>query len=358
MIIKKTSLLVLVVIFTLAGTEILFRFFLNIKKNFLIKNYDQYIFYNKYSETLHHLRDINFFNEYNNPTDFMFNYLNKIKNSKSTILIMGDSHAESLNKHLKDIQPIIQKNYPNTNIINSGTTSYSPSLMTLQFEVLVNDFFLRPDTVISIINPTDIGDENCRYQSKIIKKNNKLVKIEREVNQKEFYFLENILLLSKIYTDDTFIKIKYLKNIFKNYYNFNLSEAPIKCKFSKIQNYLNNSNEKELSYFKETVVNYIKTLNEYSFVKKIIIVTIPHIQHLDEKVYNLKYKIKISDLVNEIQNENSNLKFYHLDLYENNIFEKFKNNYFEVIIKDDPASHNTALGDKIFFEFLTKKIND
>ena len=140
----------------------------------------------------------------------------------------------------------------NLNIINAGITSYSPTLMKLQYQILKNEFQFKPDVVVAYIDQTDIGDENCRYHNnkKII--DGKLVGVKREYFSSKIYDYTKIYSYSKIKLESKYqikffklanFKIKYL---FKRTANRieELSEIgwkkrnTIKCRFEQIQKYL------------------------------------------------------------------------------------------------------------------------
>ena len=50
-------------------------------------------------------------------------------------------------------------------LINSGITSFSPSAMTSQLDILQREFEIIPNIIIAIIDQTDIGDELYRYKN-------------------------------------------------------------------------------------------------------------------------------------------------------------------------------------------------
>ena len=54
----------------------------------------------------------------------------------------------------------------NLGLINAGVTSFSPSLMQLQYEILEKDFNIKPNIVVAYFDQTDFGDELCRYKDK------------------------------------------------------------------------------------------------------------------------------------------------------------------------------------------------
>ena len=105
--------------------------------------------------------------------DYLFTVFSKFDKNKDNYLIQGDSWAEYIVfKDLinKSLQNIVKKK--GIGLINSGTSSYSPSPMKIQFEILEEKYDLKPDFLISIIDQTDIGDELCRYKHNIVEKEN------------------------------------------------------------------------------------------------------------------------------------------------------------------------------------------
>ena len=154
-------------------------------KNNLFKNKENLIFHKKYSKKLHHLRDSNRWGKEKN--DYLFSKIKKNKNS-DLILLQGDSWVEQsqeIDGSLKMLENFSKKN--NISIINAGITSYSPSLMNLQFKLLKKDFNLQPNVVIAYIDQTDIGDEICRYNPSKIFSENTLVAVSNEEYTNKIY---------------------------------------------------------------------------------------------------------------------------------------------------------------------------
>ena len=136
--------------------------------------------------------------EYSDYSHLMFSVINDYKN-KNNILFQGDSWFEQINfpandnaESYKDVNlknPEIDDfkslNYirdwsksKNFGAINAGTGSYSPSLMSIQLEVLEKDFKIMPDILVAYIDQTDLGDENCRYKLNKVYSDNKLIRVE------------------------------------------------------------------------------------------------------------------------------------------------------------------------------------
>jgi hypothetical protein len=131
---------------------------------------DELVFYKKYSDQLNHLRGFDFRKHIHDgvkPTlkDYIFT---SVSDGSATILIQGDSWAEQFVTYqpsLASIQNFAEDN--DLRVVLSGTSSYSPSLMRVQYRVLRQDFGINPKIVIGVIDQTDIGDELCRYKSQL-----------------------------------------------------------------------------------------------------------------------------------------------------------------------------------------------
>ena len=331
--------------------ELGIRILIEFKKHHLFQTEQNLNFYKKYINSLNHMRDAS--NNPKNAHNYLFNYLLKKrteKNENDTILFQGDSQTESLNSlDKKNIKKFISEEI---NIINAGTTSFSPSLMSVQFDILVKDFSIKPKIVVAVIDSTDIGDENCRYKKLTEIKNNKIIKVDKVKKRGEFYFYENNFLFSEVYLSK-FPKIVYLPKIVHHFIKYNLSTVS-NCKFNTIQNYLIENKDQDQEYFKFVLEKYIDNLISYDFVEKVYIVSFPHIQHFGKKYYGIKYNIKTGDLINSIKFDNN--KITHLNFFEENIFQDFDSNLFEIYKKNDHASHLTIKGMQIFFKGIIDKV--
>ncbi len=316
------------------------------KNNFT--NLENLNFHEEYSNQIHHLRGNNWPHEKQNilwkKEDYLFSTISEFKNERDNYLIQGDSWAEymvfkdQIYKSLKD-----EVNRLNIGLINSGTSSYSPSPMKVQYKILEEDYGIKPDYIISIIDQTDIGDELCRYKHKIIENNDGTVKsIKREFNTgavmdvSKHYNFSRIQLekknfinfhITNYYIYKTYNEIKTrIINIkkfgFKNGDNY-------KCKFQQIQKHLININKQDKEYFKKRTREYLDYLVSKKYLKKIFIVTFPHKNHFEGK-----YKVNVSNIIDEL---NLSSKIIHINfnkIIQNNQFKKEN-----IYTLNDPASH-------------------
>lgn len=339
-------------------------------------------FHKKYSNKIHHIRldETNIKKEFK-PNEYLYSVISSFKTDQKNILFQGDSWSEQLTL-LEDADTgylkarNFVKNFTKKNklgFINAGITSYSPTLMKLQLELLEKDFDIRPNIVIAYIDQTDIGDENCRYKNNRILKNNKIiaVKVEshsgRPFDYSKIYGESEIFLRKESKIKKTFdlvnfgIKYKYTKYKKKNIEKFRRiikygfkSRKVKKCYWSDIQRHLINSTDEEIRYFEETVENYINYIEKNNNIEKLFIITFPHKNHLPELLNETdkQYKHNVSDIIEKLvinRRKISHLNFTKL-INEKNIYIS-KENYK----KDDPASH---LKPDYYNNLFIKKIID
>jgi len=171
-------LTVIIFIFLFYIIEILYFFFYTRNENIneLIKK-NFYIF-DKYTPIIHHIRsNLEFINKIKKQDELIFDIYNEHGNK--TILFQGDSWFEQAFSY-KNLNENFFKEDINLKYINAGITSYSPSLMMLQLNILINDFKIFPYMVVIYIDQTDIYDEVCRYRFRKKYYNNLLISISEE----------------------------------------------------------------------------------------------------------------------------------------------------------------------------------
>ena len=251
----------------------------------LFKTVDKLNFHRNYSNKLHHLRDSDGRWEIKNkPENYLFSTVNAFTNNSKNILLLGDSWVEQITSNKASyeiISSFVKKN--NHGLINAGVTSYSPSLMQLQYEILEKDFNIKPDLVVAYIDQTDIGDELCRYKDKRVFNNNVLIAVNNENYSRATYDYTKIYNISEIALQNKqelkrtfkltnfFIKYAFLRFVekIKSIKKFGFSEYEIsKCRYGEIRKYLVNSNNEEIKYFENRVKDFINFLYEKKYVKK------------------------------------------------------------------------------------------
>ena len=307
--------------------------FFNFDKDFgyTFKSSENLNFHQKYSKKLHHIRDeiaLDLLFKKPKVEDLLFTTINNIEDKEVIVLFQGDSWMEQLTSPVDDnfisVKLVQQfKSQKKVGFINAGTSSYSPSLMNLQLDVLEEDFKIFPNIVITYIDQTDIGDENCRYKNNKIYKNETLESIQPEAqlmyrsifNYSEIYGLSKIYLKDNSKISKTFqlINFKFKYSLKKNGIRFyrkyisNLEsdkEKLKKCYGSEIQRYLIDPNDSDIKYFEDSITEYIKKIDQKKHIKKLIFVTAPHKENFDQKN---RYKLNVSDLIDGIIKNKKNI---------------------------------------------------
>jgi hypothetical protein len=337
-------------LFLYFGTFLYIKIFYGFNNLELVKYKNQISFIEKYHKRLHHLR------HYENKlinTDEVENLLftkgrfNNV-NNKTSILFMGDSWMEQAIYYKKSDNLI--NNYSkkkNINYYNAGISSYSPTLMNIQYQILKTDFNLNPDFIVLYIDQTDFGDDLCRY-----KKNKRYVKGELYGVQDFFYaprmismleidikyknlLLREIIQFNHYVKEKSFIATNKFKSLFK------LNKNIYGCDLENIFRYLINPTKSEIKYFRDTIKDLFENLINEDSIKNVMVVTFPHRNHLEhvsnENNYG-DYNYSVEEAVDYYIANNNSKKINHLK------FSKYFEKNLELIsassfIPKDKASH-------------------
>lgn len=331
---------------------------INKNNKYLFKNNENLFFHKKYSDEIHHLRDANRWGAVRN--EYLFSIINKEESPKKTILFQGDSWIESISE-IKSSENLLKEYAVKNkyNIYNAGVTSFSPSLMNKQFQILKKDFDISPEILVVYIDQTDIGDEFCRYKkNKVYSDDGRLLKIEREKFSRATYDYSKLYIYSELNLDTNIIKVlkfPYQKLIYflkRNYnqisnvfiYGFK-NRNQYKCGFKEIMKELINYNSSAEINFKKSLVEFLEFLKTNQKLEKILVVSFPHRNHL-----NSKYKVNVSKYINDVLNENFDKRINHYDMSILNLNKYNPNNLYK---KNDIASH---LDDKFHSTIFIKNI--
>ena len=332
---------------------------LDIKKNdnFVFKNKIDLNFHKKYSDKIHHLRDVN---QWGNKEDYLFSKIYFTEKPSKTIILLGDSWIENVSrsKFSKEfVKSFGEKN--NFNIYNAGITSFAPSVMHAQYKILKNDFLINPEILVIYIDQTDIGDEYCRYKhNKIYLKNGNFSHVQREKFTRATYDYSKLYLYSDLYFDSTFIKILKFPYIKIEYFfkrNINLikqisehgfkNRNKLKCGFQEIVSELINYNVDAEKNFKKSLIELLEHLNRQNNLEKVLLVSFPHINH-----HKNNYKVNVSNYIDDVLRGKNYEFIKHLNM-SNLDFSSI--NLEEIYKKNDYASH---LSDEFHQKIFLNKI--
>ena len=354
---SKFYILIVLIIFTLI--EFFSFYTIKIKKENLYNHLSIEIDHSpeiikKYADYIPYTRDKDSFNKLigksnsieghikSNDNIYFYTVINDFNiNKNENILIQGDSWAEVLNKKETFLKLDEFSKINNLGLINAGITSYSPSPMTSQLNILETEFKIKPSLIIAIIDQTDIGDELFRY------KNLKNSSFSPTISNLKKDFQINAISNFEKFNFSSLKLLKYFYNYYllhKNSYDLKNTEIAIaifknvKAKFFDIPKILYplqfgiSSNEETI--MEQRFKNYIDYAFSNKNLKMIYFVSHPHLKHLEEN----KYVLNISSIIDEaIKNSNFKNKIEHIDFKKIN--KSLENNVF---IKTDPYSHLTS----------------
>ena len=283
-------------------------------KNNFFNNTKKLNFYKKNSEIVNHLRltptpNNSIVGERVNLNEMLYTIVNK-SDAGSTILFQGDSWIQQITDINENLNYLKKSLGPNYTIIGAGITSYSPSLMSLQFKLLEENFKIKPDFLITYIDQTDIGDEICRYKN--LKKfdtngNLKAVTYEKYPLFVDPFNIDKIIKLSeinlnnssKIYKVQKYMNYKIMKalNRIIKMSNYKINKVVISndCGWEQIEKNLISKNVNNINYFKKSVNEYFARISESNNLKKIYVVTHPQYKH-----FTGEYKTNVSDIIDQV----------------------------------------------------------
>ena len=229
----------------------------------VIKYKEEIIFIEKYSKKLHHIRHYwqNYYIKERKLSNLLFSVEQHHKkiNEKENInfLFLGDSWFEQLISYSSSralINSFFDKK--KINYINAGISSYSPTLMTIQYKILKNDFKINPDYVVVYIDQTDFGDELCRYKkntyynlnnNELIGVKPDLIKIPKILKLSKIASLNSPKIIKEIKIFNFFLHLKYklVKNEILE--KIGKGQRAYGCSANKIFSYLNTPSKEDLN---------------------------------------------------------------------------------------------------------------
>jgi len=339
----------------------------------VIKYKKEISFIKKYTKRLHHIRHHyqDYYKKERKPSNLLFSEeVNYKKKAKISFLFLGDSWFEQLISYSSS-RAFVKNFFENKkiNYTNAGISSYSPTLMAIQYKIIKNEFKIDPDYIVVYIDQTDFGDELCRYKknkyysvdnNELIGVNPDLIKIPKLIRISEISSSNNIKIIKDIKIFNFFLNLKYqliknkilkLNNKDKRFYG---------CSTEDILSYLRSSSDEDLNYFNASIKFFLDQLNNNQNVKKILLVSFPHrnqltsVKNLDN---TMDYTLNISDLIDSYLEKKNSHKFYHLNftkLIESNQIMVSETSF---ILKDQASHLNEKAHLNIFTKNIVEEIN-
>lgn len=258
-------------------------------------------FYTRHSRTTNHLRHFDIF-ERLGIEEKQENYdhliFSRLSSGDKQLLIQGDSWAEQflLSEYSREKLSRLEGRF---SVYAAGTSSYSPSLMTAQLDLLVNEFGLQPSRIVAVIDQTDIGDELCRYRKGRFKAPDGAVSvppfdIDKGDHPGEVFSNSQRWANTQLFYSEGFALVKIVKYIFskQEYKRFD-QNLRRKCLWEDITRPLaGNASDEEYEYFQQTVLDYIERVFTTTRAERLMFLT-----HFHEKHIQNVYLVNVADLV-------------------------------------------------------------
>jgi hypothetical protein len=302
-------------------------------------------FYKRHYKDLHHLRefDDNSWKLQENPNNAIYNLVSTFNGSKNRVLIQGDSWAEQFEGMLAKnaLQSFSIKE--SVGIINAGTSSYSPSTMTIQLRKLRNEFDIHPTHIVTIIDQTDIGDELCRYANlREIDISGRLIRVNPEPRESgDLYQIEEFFEQQANLRSDKFALQKLVVGAYHKLRN-SYFRKDIRCGWTQISRPLSEGiSDEEKMDFIQSVNRYIEEVFSVSEIKSLILVAHPHKNHLAINS-DKKYVINSAQLILlALEKSRHRHKVVLVDFLDPKIGSYLTRQNQNLYVENDPASHLT-----------------
>ncbi len=298
-------------------------------------------FKKKYSDRLNHLRGPSAVRIEEDPhTNLLFSVLRPFsKINKQNILIQGDSWAEAAKYSQNFLKKFSARK--SFGMVLGGVKSYSPSPMTLQLEILREDFAIHPSIIVAIIDQTDIGDELFRYKDQHVRKTGQLRSLLAEGTTQ--IIESQTITRENNFTSSKFSLVKLLNHAFlhfKGRTNRNIPDVVLgRDILSPLINGVDIHSDEIFSY---RLNRYINTVFDDTNIKYLILTTHPHRKHLVDNKNEKRFKGEVGALVNQVViNSKYKEKIIHIDFLQSNNIKFLIKNLETAFIKDDPFSHLT-----------------
>jgi hypothetical protein len=232
--------------------------------------------------------------------------------------------------------------------------------MTIQLDILRDDFAIHPSIIIGIIDQTDIGDEFFRYtyqeqdktgrlksllpEGTTLSKMTQLLERKNNFNSPKFalvkFFNHGILHIKSRYLDRKLPKFKLGPEVL----------SPL----------VNGVDIPTTEHFFLRLNRYINTVFEDSKIKYLILVTHPHRKHLVDNKAEKRFKGEVGTLVNQIITKSSYKdRIRHINFLKSGKSKFLSENLETVFKKNDPFSHLTEkMYSDYYYPHIFSKLKD
>lgn len=305
-------------------------------------------FYADHVAGIHHLRDFGKWSTAENPRNFLYNVHPGFEDGAERLLVQGDSWAEGLALDASLERIMGRRGMHDIGVIHAGTTSYSPSPMTLQLRRLRQRHGIQATLVLALIDQSDVGDEGCRYsRASVYDESGNLVwLLAPEIDEVSAYDVRRSLLRYRYLHLEPIKTIALLNDLMLQDRLFPLTRRRgSRCGWADILRFAETGSEAEahVASFERALAQYLTEVFAAPEVRQLLLVTHPHRRHFVADRYGPPFVGDVGTLVRRVVADHpQRSRIRHLDFRE-----EFKDVYGELPLESifrrrDRGSHLTA----------------
>lgn len=291
---------ILIIIFSFAITLFIIELLLNYYYKNLKLNPDlsQLTQYSEIGQNNHHIRNLKI-DLLKKGKQYYSVYKNEeFKNKNEIILLQGDSWVELLDRLDSVTNLMLTKSHY---YINGGVGGYSPSLMEVQLNDIIEETELLPSTIITYIDHSDFMDEVCDYSKQRIEYKGKLIAVRKPSSflfERYNHQLFELDIMYKKAMGLTKLQILIEETLKKYSMKKFISNSLHFCRWSSIEKFMNGEiDNKDILTFKNSLKSYLDTALTYT--NNIILITHKHRGHY-EKIYTNDINSTLHEIIKEI----------------------------------------------------------
>ncbi len=316
---------------------------------------DEVNFYAEHVAGIHHLRDFDKWDTAENPRNFLYTVRPGLEDRAVRLLVQGDSWAEglALNGSLERI--LLQRGMHDVGVVHAGTTSYSPSPMTLQLRRLRRRHGIQANLVLALIDQSDVGDEGCRYSHASVydEAGNLVWLLTPKVDEVSAYDVRRRLFRYRYLHLEPIKTIALLNDLVLRHRLFPLTRRRgSRCGWGDILRFAETGFEAEadVAAFERTLAQYLTEVFAAPEVGQLLLVTHPHRRHFVADRYGPQFIGDVGALVRRVVADHpQRSRTRHLD-FRGEFDDVYGERPLERIFRPlDRGSHLTAARQKAEF---------
>jgi hypothetical protein len=278
------------------------------------------------------------------------------------ILFLGDSWMESTDGIPRGVAEHLLEQGPKDiciQIINAGTTSFSPSLMLVKGEKLIREH--SPDFVVANIDETDLMDEYLRYRKTTLRdRSGRIERVVPNVVDTAFVYQRSVLKQQPLYTLRLVEQIYYdevlLPRLRREFFGVEVHIGSYELIMSpQLSSDPRASHPREIEYFRQVLREMIDRVSAALPPNRLLLTHHPHLLHLPQGDRPPRYSTIVSDIVLEetMAARAASVKYYDA---RRDLKELYGDKAASFFLPNDPFSHLTPDGFRMYGHFIGRAL--